>query len=85
MNELDSAIHKNLLGKFVTFIDKLSKEYNVQVYISTHSKECVHTLSKLIPPQDLAAYRMASHETDYSLTYCNGAELKQLIENSSCP
>ena len=81
IDELDSAIHKNLLGKFVTFIDKLSKEYNVQVYISTHSKECVDTLSKLIPPQDLAAYRMASHETDYSLTYCNGTELKQLIEN----
>lgn len=81
IDELDSAIHKSLLRKFVEFIDKLSKEFNVQVFISSHSKECVDTLSRVIQPQDLAVFRMESHETDYHLTYCGGEELKRFIEN----
>lgn len=81
IDELDSAIHKSLLGKFVEFIDKLSREYNVQVFISSHSKECVDTMSRVILPKDLAVFRMESHETNYGLTYCNGEELKRFIEN----
>ena len=81
IDELDSAIHKNLLGKFVSFIDGLSKEFNVQVFISTHSKECVDTLSANIQPENLSAYRMSSSETDYKITYCDGKELRSLIDN----
>ena len=81
IDELDSAIHKNLLGDFVSFIDRLSQEYNVQVFISTHSKECVNTLSAKINPEDIAAFRMISHEKDYNVNYCDGKELKELIEN----
>lgn len=80
IDELDSAIHRNLLGKFVTFINQLSKEYNVQVFISTHSKECVETLSAIIPPEDLTAFRLSSHENNYSLNQCDGKELRVLID-----
>lgn len=81
IDELDSAIHKNLLGKFIHFINELSKEHNVQVFISSHSKECVETLSDIIPPEEFSAFRMSSQETNYSITYCDGNELKKLIEN----
>ena len=81
IDELDSAIHKNLLGEYVTFLDRLSKELNVQLFISSHSKECVDTLSARIAPEDLSAYRMSSHGTDYSISYCNGKELRNLIDN----
>ena len=81
IDELDSAIHKSLLGDFVTFLDHLSKEFNVQVFISTHSKECVDTLSAKISPEDIAAFKMVSHEKSYSVNYCDGNELKELIEN----
>lgn len=81
IDELDSAIHKSLLGKFVQFIDKLSKENNVQVFISTHSKECVDSISRLVQSNELAAFRLESHEKDYELTYCPGEELKRFVEN----
>ena len=81
IDELDSAIHKNLLGNFVTFIDHLSKEFNVQVFISTHSKECVDTLSAKISSDDISAYRLTSHGRDYDVNYCDGKELRNLIEN----
>lgn len=81
IDELDSAIHKNLLGKFVNFIDRLSREFNVQVFISTHSKECVDTISANINPNHLSAYRMMSHETNYEINYCDGKELRSLIDN----
>ena len=81
IDELDSAIHKNLLGKFVDFINRLSQEFNVQVFITTHSKECVDTLSAIIQPENLSAYRMSSHGTDYKIDYCDGKELKSLIDN----
>ena len=81
IDELDSAIHKNLLGKFVNFIDRLSREFHVQVFISTHSKECVDTLSANIVPEQLSAYRISNHETNYQINYCDGKELRSLIDN----
>ena len=80
IDELDSAIHRSLLNKFICFIDKLSKELNIQVFISTHSKECIDVLSNIVAPEDLSAYRMASRANTYDVTYCNGTELKKLIE-----
>ena len=81
IDELDSAIHRSLLSRFIGFIDRLSKEFNVQVFISTHSKECVDALSFAIAPENLSAYRMHSRENKYDITFCEGNELKALIEN----
>ncbi|MBJ2174393.1 ATP-binding protein [Aureibaculum sp. A20] len=42
IDELDNAIHYSLLIKFTEFIQNLSEEFNVQVFISSHSGECIN-------------------------------------------
>jgi AAA15 family ATPase/GTPase len=41
IDEIETAIHYSLLVDFTKFIQELSNEFNVQVFITTHSKECI--------------------------------------------
>ena len=41
IDELETAIHYSLLIDFTKFIQELAVEFNVQVFITTHSKECI--------------------------------------------
>ena len=41
IDELETAIHYSLLVDFSKFIQKLAVKFNVQVFITTHSKECI--------------------------------------------
>lgn len=83
IDELDSAIHKTLLINFTGFIQKLADRYNVQVFLTTHSKECIDAFVKNdFSDDDLMAYAL---EYDYDNNYvCNslsGNRLKELVEN----
>ena len=41
IDEFENAIHTSLITKFAPFIHKLSIEFNVQVFLTSHSKECI--------------------------------------------
>ncbi len=41
IDELENGIHYSLLEKFTEFIQKLANKLNVQVFLTTHSKECI--------------------------------------------
>jgi AAA15 family ATPase/GTPase/predicted transcriptional regulator len=81
IDELDSAIHKNLLIEFTQFIQYLAKKFNVQVFLSTHSKECIDAfVENNYPDDELTAFSL--NETDGKITckYLEGNKLKQLVE-----
>jgi len=42
IDEIETAIHFTLLVQFTKFIQKLAKDFNVQVFVSSHSKECIN-------------------------------------------
>ncbi len=44
IDEFENGIHYTLLEKFALFTQKLADEFNVQVFITTHSKECIQAL-----------------------------------------
>jgi AAA15 family ATPase/GTPase len=37
----ENEIHMRLLSDFAAFIEELAKEFNVQVFLTSHSKECI--------------------------------------------
>lgn len=80
IDEIDSGIHNKLLKKFTMFVLELAREYNVQVFISTHSKECVDAFAAL-NSDELMAYKM-KFKADYSLDFrfIGGKRLNDLIE-----
>ena len=41
IDELETAIHYSLLIDFTKFIQELAVKFNVQVFITSHSKECI--------------------------------------------
>ncbi len=41
IDELENAIHFSLLQQFVGFLHQLARVYGVQVFVTTHSAECV--------------------------------------------
>lgn len=80
IDEIDSGIHNKLLKKFTMFVLKLATEFNVQVFISTHSKECVDAFAAL-NSEDVMAYKM-KFKADYSLDfrYIGGKRLNEMVE-----
>lgn len=81
IDELDSAIHKNLLVKFTEFIQSLAKKFNVQVFLSTHSKECIDAfVENEYPDDELMAFALTESNGKIVSKFLEGNKLKQLVE-----
>jgi len=46
IDELETAVHYSLLINFTKFIQELAIKFNVQVFATTHSKECISAFVK---------------------------------------
>ena len=80
IDEVDSAIHKSLLIKFTEFIQKTAKMFNVQVFLSTHSKECIDAfVENDFPDDELTAYALNEEKGKIVCRYLEGNKLKQLV------
>jgi AAA15 family ATPase/GTPase len=47
IDEIENGIHYSLFDKLWEIIFKISKDYNVQVFATTHSKECIESYNKI--------------------------------------
>jgi AAA domain, putative AbiEii toxin, Type IV TA system len=56
IDEFENAIHADLLDIFVPFINDLSKEFNTQVFLTSHSKECIDAFVKTIPSENIVDF-----------------------------
>ncbi|MBK9368338.1 MAG: hypothetical protein IPN01_18860 [Deltaproteobacteria bacterium] len=64
IDELECAIHTSLLIPFTRLIQELAVELNVQVFITTHSKETVDAfLFNDYRTEDIVAYGLPRGET----------------------
>jgi len=81
IDELDSAIHKNLLVDFTAFIQELAVKFNVQVFLTTHSKECIDAfVENGYADDELMAYGLKEVEGNIECKFLEGSKLKQLVE-----
>jgi predicted ATPase len=53
IDEFENAIHTELLETFSSFIHLLAKEFNVQVFLTSHSKECIDAFIKSVPKGEI--------------------------------
>ena len=68
IDEIGNGIHYSVLDKFWEIILKISKEQNVQVFATTHSKECIESYA-----------RVAKNLEDEEVTF---TQLKRMKDNS---
>ncbi len=82
IDEIESAIHKTLLNEFTGFLIKSAHEYNVQVFVSTHSKECIDAFMLCeSSATDITAYSLKRSEDEITCKYIDGKRLSRMIEN----
>lgn len=82
IDELETAIHSTLLGKFSIFIQELSDIFNVQVFITSHSKECIDAfVLNDFRNDDISGYFMDSTSEGIEAIFVSGSALKDLIES----
>ena len=82
IDEVDSAIHKSLLIEFTKFIQQIAEEFNVQVFLSTHSKECIDAFIKnKYHNEYLTAYALTNEGGQIKCKYIDGNRLEQLVES----
>ncbi|MDY0090580.1 MAG: AAA family ATPase [Flavobacteriaceae bacterium] len=82
IDEIDSAIHKSLLIKFTGFVQRLADKYNVQVFLTTHSKECIDAfVENDYPDDELTAFALElDNSGKLECNFLSGNKLKQLVE-----
>lgn len=81
IDEIDSAIHKSLLLSFTKFVQEVADEFNVQVFLSTHSKECIDAfIENDYKTDDITAYILKEESNKITGSYFEGERLKILLE-----
>ncbi len=82
IDEIDSAIHKSLLVKFTEFLQQTADEFKVQVFLSTHSKECIDAfVENGYSDDDLMAYALSEENGTIVCKFLDGNKLKKLVES----
>ena len=66
---------------FSQYIIKLAQKFNVQIFISTHSKECIDAFAA-VNSDDIMAYKLKFTENkSIDFRYIGGKRLNELIED----
>ncbi len=81
IDEFENAIHTELIAQFAGFIDELSKLFNTQVFLTSHSKECIDAFVKNMPQINaLSACALVENEDRIVAREFTGKEFRRLVE-----
>lgn len=81
IDEIDSALHKTLLVHFTKFIQQTAQVFNVQVFLSTHSKECIDAfIENDYANEEITAFALNQENGAINCKYIDGNRLERLIE-----
>ncbi len=84
VDEFETAIHYSLLVEFTKFIHELADEFNVQVFITTHSKECIDAFVKnQYRNEEISAYLVQDKNTEDRIRNIAGEDLAYLVDSIS--
>ncbi|MBE7649016.1 AAA family ATPase [Tenacibaculum finnmarkense] len=82
IDEIENAIHHSLLIQFTKFIQELAETYNVQLFITTHSNECIRAFFENgYKNNQITGYRFAHSKDGVVYKAAKGEALQNQIEN----
>lgn len=85
IDELENGIHYTLLEKFTEFIQKLADKLNVQVFLTTHSKECIEAFVNNGYKNEDVSYNLIAQTLDGKeikvINYTSESLLNKLSQN----
>lgn len=81
IDELENALHINLLQDFSRFLHELAIEFNVQVFATSHSKECIDAfVTNNYRLDEVSAYALVQREGKTLSIHRSGPDLAELLE-----
>jgi AAA15 family ATPase/GTPase len=84
IDEFENALHVELIENYSSFIYSLADEFNVQVFLTFHSKECIDSFIKNIPDEkkdDFSFYAFVKDgEKNTAVREFNGENFHKLLE-----
>ena len=81
IDEFENALHYRLIGPFSRFLHQLAQKFNVQVFITSHSKECIDAFITAIPQtEDLSCHAIVSTDDGIRTRDFSGPMFKKLLE-----
>jgi AAA15 family ATPase/GTPase len=81
IDEIENAIHHSWFVKFVNFIRALIQEFNVQLFVTSHSKECIEAFLTDEETRIISScYRLVKKGDEITCTYASGSEFKKFID-----
>ena len=79
IDEFENAIHPELLIAFTRVVQELAKEHNVQVFLTTHSKEALDAfILNGYATDDIAGYALCRGESGVAVRRFDGEKLARL-------
>ncbi len=82
IDEFETAIHYSLLIDFTRFIQQLADIFNVQVFLTSHSKECIDAfVNNDYRNDEISAYYLENIDGEIKTKFVSGDRLKYLVEN----
>ncbi|EGH70925.1 ATP-binding protein [Pseudomonas syringae] len=80
IDEFENAIHTELIGPFAIFVHKMSKTFNVQIFLTSHSKECIDAfVQKVEEAGDLSYHALVKEDGRVTARHFLGAQFKRLL------
>lgn len=81
IDEFENALHHDLITPFARFIYQLAVKFNVQVFVTSHSKECIDAFITGIPQvQDLSCHAMVNTPEGIRSRDFSGPTFRRLLE-----
>lgn len=79
IDEIENGLHRTALKKLVRTILKLIKEYDIQLFMTTHSEEFLKEFYKLDLDNTASLYRMENEKSGVRAMYYSEEEAKELL------
>ncbi|MEO5378939.1 MAG: AAA family ATPase [Magnetococcus sp. DMHC-6] len=82
IDEFENAIHTNLIGQLVPFIHELVTDFNVQLFLTSHSKECMDAFVTYAPDKadDFTYHALVTENEKIVSREFGGQEFKKLLQ-----
>lgn len=86
IDEIENGIHYSLFDKMWEIILKISKDRNVQIFATTHSKECIESynkISKQLEDNDISFINLSTNKKDkiVAITLDSGMFRSEIAQN----
>jgi predicted ATPase len=81
IDEFENALHFRLIAPFARFVHQLAQKFNVQVFITSHSKECIDAfITAISQAEDLSYHAIVNTQEGIRARDFSGARFKKLLE-----